>query len=59
MVAVPLGDVDQALDQLIIVEAVVVAIVLLVLVGLGWIVIRIALRPLDQMGKVASAIADG
>ncbi len=29
------------------------------LVGLGWIVIRVGLRPLDQMGRVASAIADG
>jgi two-component system OmpR family sensor kinase len=59
LVAVPLRDVDQTLDQLIIVEALVVASVILVLVGLGWLVIRIALRPLDQMGKVASAIAEG
>ena len=33
--------------------------VIIVLVGLGWIVIRVALRPLDQMGRVATAIADG
>jgi two-component system OmpR family sensor kinase len=59
LVAVPLRDVDQTLDQLIIVEALVVASVILVLVGLGWFVIRIALRPLDQMGRVASAIAAG
>jgi two-component system, OmpR family, sensor kinase len=59
LVAVPLRDVDQTLDQLIIVEALVVASVILVLVGLGWVVIRIALRPLDQMGRVASAIAGG
>ncbi len=59
MVAVPLRDVDQTLDQLVVVEALVVASVILVLVGLGWVVIRIALRPLDQMGSVASAIAAG
>jgi two-component system, OmpR family, sensor kinase len=59
MVAVPLRDVDQTLDQLVIVEALVVASVILVLIGLGWVVIRIALRPLDQMGTVASAIAEG
>jgi two-component system, OmpR family, sensor kinase len=59
IVAVPLREVDQTLDRLVIVELVVVAIVILVLMALGWIVIRIALRPLDHMGAVASAIADG
>lgn len=59
IVAVPREEVDETLDQLVIVEALVVAAVILVLVGLGWVVIRIALRPLDQMGRVASAIAGG
>jgi two-component system, OmpR family, sensor kinase len=59
IVAVPRRDVDQTLDRLVIVEALVVVTVILVLVALGWVVIRIALRPLDQMGKVASAIAGG
>ena len=59
IVAVPLREVDQTLNRLVIVELVVVAVVILVLMAVGWIVIRIALRPLDQMGTVASAIADG
>lgn len=59
IVAVPRREVDQTLEQLIIVEALVVAAVIIVLVALGWLVIRIALRPLDQMGAVASAIAGG
>ena len=59
IVAVPLREVDQTLNRLVIAEVVVAAIVILVLMVLGWIVIRIALRPLDQMGMVASAIADG
>jgi two-component system OmpR family sensor kinase len=59
IVAVPRREVDQTLDQLVIVEALVVAGSIILLVALGWLVIRIALRPLDQMGGVASAIAGG
>jgi two-component system, OmpR family, sensor kinase len=59
LVAVPLREVDQTLDRLVLVEALVVASVIIVLIGLGWVVIRVALRPLDQMGRIASAIAAG
>jgi two-component system, OmpR family, sensor kinase len=59
IVAVPSRETDQTLHQLVIVEVVVVAIVILVLVALGWIVVRVGLRPLDQIGRVASEIADG
>jgi two-component system OmpR family sensor kinase len=59
IVAVPSREIDQALDRLVVVETVVVAILILVLVALGWIVIRVGLRPLDEMGRVASEIADG
>jgi two-component system OmpR family sensor kinase len=59
IVAVPRDEIDETLDRLVIVEALVVAAAVLLLVGLGWLVIRIALRPLDQMGRVASAIAGG
>lgn len=59
LVAIPLREVDQTLDRLVLVEALVVASVIIALVGLGWVVIRVALRPLDQMGRVATAIADG
>jgi two-component system OmpR family sensor kinase len=59
VVAVPQGDIDQALDRLVLNEAVIGAVLLLVLGGIGWVVIRVALRPLAQMGRVASAIAPG
>jgi two-component system OmpR family sensor kinase len=58
-VAVPLGDVDQTLERLVLVEAIVVAALLIALTGLGWAVIRVALRPLDQMSRVANEITEG
>ncbi len=59
VVAIPLREVDQTLGQLVLVEALVVTSVIVLLIGLGWVVIRVALRPLDHMGRVASAIAAG
>jgi two-component system OmpR family sensor kinase len=59
VVAVPLREVDQTLHELIVVEALVVGGVIVLLVGLGWIVIRFGLRPLRHMERVASEIADG
>ena len=45
IVAIPTTEVDETLDQLLLVEALVVGILLLTLTGIGWIVIRIGLRP--------------
>ncbi len=59
IVAVPLRDVDQALDRLVVDEVLVVASILVLLVGVGWLVIRVALRPLDRMASTASEITDG
>lgn len=59
IVAIPLTEVDQTLDQLLLVESLVVGILLLTLTGIAWIVIRIGLRPLEQMERVAGEIADG
>jgi two-component system, OmpR family, sensor kinase len=59
IVAVPRDEIDETLDRLVIVEALVVAAAVLLLVALGWLVIKIALRPLDQMGRAASSIAGG
>jgi two-component system OmpR family sensor kinase len=59
VVAVPLREVDQTLQRLITVEALVGAGVILALIALGWIVIRVGLRPLVRMGRVASEIAHG
>jgi two-component system OmpR family sensor kinase len=59
VIAVPLHDVEQTLQKLIEVEALVVGGVVLGLVALGWVVIRIGLLPLERIGRVASEIADG
>jgi two-component system OmpR family sensor kinase len=59
IVAVPLREVDQTLHRLIVVEALVGGGVILALVLLGWLVIRVGLRPLERIGRVASEIAGG
>jgi two-component system OmpR family sensor kinase len=59
VIAVPMRDVDDTLSRLILVEALVGAGVILALVALGWFVIRLGLRPLERMGRVASEIAHG
>ena len=59
VIAVPLHDVDQTLRRLIEVEALVGGSVILGLVALGWVVIRVGLRPLERIGRVASEIAHG
>jgi two-component system OmpR family sensor kinase len=57
--AVPLGDVNQTLDRLLLVEALVIVAVLAALGLLAWLVVRSALLPLDRMGHTAGAIAGG
>lgn len=57
--AVPLREVDDTLHRLVIVELLVVGGVVVALVALGWIVIRVGLRPLERIGRVASEIAGG
>jgi two-component system, OmpR family, sensor kinase len=59
VVAVPLREVDQTLERLVVVEGLVGAGVILALIVLGWIVIRVGLRPLARMGRVAGEIAHG
>ncbi len=59
IVAIPLRDVDQALERLVLDEVLVVASIMVLLVGIGWLVIRVALRPLDRMASTASEITDG
>jgi two-component system, OmpR family, sensor kinase len=59
VIAVPLHDVDQTLQRLIEVEALVGGGVILGLVALGWVVIRVGLLPLERIGRVASEIARG
>jgi two-component system OmpR family sensor kinase len=57
--AVPLREVDQTLDRLLLVEALVIGGVLLALAILSWLLVRVGLRPLDRIGTTAGAIAAG
>ena len=55
----PLREAEQTLHRLVVVEALVAGGVILALIALGWVVIRIGLRPLERIGRVASEIAGG
>jgi two-component system OmpR family sensor kinase len=59
VVAVPLREVDQTLDRLLVVEGLVIGGVLFVLGLVSWAVVRVGLLPLDRMGHTAGAIAGG
>jgi two-component system OmpR family sensor kinase len=59
VVAAPMTDIDDALQRLLLLEALVIAVVLLVLGGVAWAVVRIGLLPLDRIGHTAGAIAGG
>jgi two-component system OmpR family sensor kinase len=59
VVAIPLTEMDQTLNQLLLVEGLVIAAVLLVLGAVAWLVVRIGLLPLDRIGHTAGAIAGG
>ena len=59
LAAVPLQEVDQTLDRLLRVEALVIAGVLLALATLSLLLVRVGLRPLDRIGETAGAIAGG
>ena len=59
VVAVPLTEVDQTLNRLLLVELFVSAAVLIVLGALAWWIVRAGLRPLDEMTETAGAIAQG
>ncbi|MBJ7520253.1 MAG: HAMP domain-containing histidine kinase [Solirubrobacteraceae bacterium] len=57
--AIPLDDVDETLDRLLLVEGLVIAGILIVLGGAAWWVVGLGLRPLDRIGDTAGAIAAG
>jgi two-component system OmpR family sensor kinase len=59
IVAIPLSGVDEQLDQLLLVEALVIGGGLLLMGALGWWVVRLGLRPLERMGETAGKIAAG
>jgi two-component system OmpR family sensor kinase len=57
--AVPLAEVDQTLNQLLVVEGLVILGVLIALALAARLVVGIGLLPLDRMGHTAGAIAGG
>jgi two-component system OmpR family sensor kinase len=59
IVAVPLREVDQTLSRLLLVEALVIAGVLVALGASAFYVVRLGLRPLDRMEVTAGEIAAG
>jgi len=59
VVAIPLSSVDGTVHRLVLVEVAVSAIVLALLVALGWWAVRVGLRPLEAMERTAEAIAEG
>jgi two-component system OmpR family sensor kinase len=59
VVGIPLTSVEGTLHQLLVTELLVTAGVLLLLLGLGYAVVRIGLRPLGAIEETAAAIAAG
>jgi two-component system, OmpR family, sensor kinase len=59
VIAVPLSDAQDTLAQLTLIEMIVTAAVLAALAGLAWWVLRIGLRPLEEMEQAAGQIAGG
>nr|WP_182358808.1 HAMP domain-containing sensor histidine kinase [Tomitella gaofuii] len=58
-VALSMADIDSTVDRLVVLELAVGAVVLVLLGGAGWLVVRRSLRPLRQIERTAAAIADG
>ncbi len=59
VVWLPLADVDDTLSNLVNIELVIAAIAIVLAAGVGWWLVRIGLRPLDEVSDTADAIAGG
>jgi two-component system OmpR family sensor kinase len=59
VVAISLHDLDASLHHLLLVEILVACLVLLALAVMGWWVVKLGLRPLEDMERTAGAIAAG
>jgi two-component system OmpR family sensor kinase len=59
IIAVPLREVDQTLNRLLLVEALVIVGVLLALGAAAFFVVKVGLRPLDRIAVTAGEIAAG
>ena len=58
-VAVPLSDFQDTLNHVALIGGIVTAAVLIGLAMLAWWLIKLGLRPLEEMGETAGRIADG
>jgi len=59
ILALPLDNVDATLHRLLVVEGAVTLAALVAATGLGWWLVRVGLRPLEDMEDTAEAIAGG
>jgi two-component system, OmpR family, sensor kinase len=59
VVAAPTTDVRSSLDRLVLIEVAAAAVVLVLLAGGSWLVLRRGLRPLERMADVAGSITAG
>jgi two-component system OmpR family sensor kinase len=59
VIAVPLTDEESTLSQLLLIEVIVSAVLLLGLGILAWVMVRRDLRPLEEMTETAGTIAGG
>jgi two-component system OmpR family sensor kinase len=59
LIAAPLNEVNSTLHRLLLIELAVTAVVLAAMTALGLWIVRLGLRPLDEIGKTAAAIAGG
>jgi two-component system OmpR family sensor kinase len=59
LIAAPLNDVTSTLNRLLLIEILVTAIVLAAMTALSLWIVRIGLRPLDEIEETAAAIAAG
>jgi len=59
IVATPLGDVEDSLRGLIVIEAIIAAVILALLTAGSWLILRRGLRPLETMAVAAGEISGG
>jgi len=59
VVAVPMNDVVQTLRRLVLIELVTTGAIVAAVGGLALVVVRAGLRPLEDIGRTAGAIAEG
>jgi two-component system OmpR family sensor kinase len=59
VLAIPLTEVDSTLQQLVVLEASIGAVVVVAMALLATLLVRIGLRPLERIGHTAAAIAAG